>query len=232
MAQNLRIEDSVDKCLNLVRRNIRLCSQIKGADGLIGAIKPFYDSCSAKNAELAKAVEEAEDNYDLSVFQDGELDLALRNLGGRCKEQDRSKPGSVVFASMFPDGVDAVTKMNREDEPDEADKIARRIELLGTEHPLLGNAAIIREEAQKSRDACNKYNESCKKIAILKTELDVLKMAMITKYAENILDATKLFGKDYAGRYFPKIRISNPAKIDAEKINTKEEQKEMAPAAV
>jgi hypothetical protein len=224
MSVSLRMSDSPDKCSNLTRRHIRRCGKAKGAETLATNIKGKHENLKSKKAEVAIAIEEVEDAYDNADFQAEELDNTVRDSAGRAKEIDRKTPGSSLFARLFPDGINEVIRTNREKEPDVVDQIAILIENLGSEHELFPFAAKLREEAQKSRDANNAYLESLKKLNTLKTELDIAKSELITQYQNNILDAQKLFGKEYADRLFSKSNSAGPEKDNNTADTTKDEK--------
>lgn len=215
MAQRLQPSDSADKCINSTNRHIRLCNQLRDTEFLITSIKPVADICTAKQDSLKAATKEMEGAYDIWVFNDGTLDAAVRNAASRCKEFDRDNPGSKLSSSIFPEGTDVITGKNREDEPDVVDTLAVRIEKLGSEHVVFPYAAKLREAAQKSRAACNTYKESLKKVDIAKTELDIAKSELISKYLSNMFDSEKKFGREVTNRLFPILRSSGSSGSDS-----------------
>jgi hypothetical protein len=216
MAQRLQPKDSADKCINIGNRHIRLCNQMKGTEFLVVSIKPAITACSTKQKAVSDATEATEVAHDTWVFTDSILDTIVKNTASRCKEFDRSNPGASNFASIFPKGIEVITRETREDEPDVVDKLAVRIEALGSAHELFPNAAKLREAAQKSRDAHTTYKELSKTVDTLKVELEITKSELIDKYIANMLDAEKAFGRDYANRLFPILRSSDSSSDDSD----------------
>lgn len=214
MTQRLQPSDSAEKCINSSNRHTRLCNQVQGTEFLVVSIKPAVDECTAKQIVVSEAVKLMEGAYDIWVFTDGILDAAVKNAANRCKEFDRENPGANIFATIFPDGTEVITKEKRDDEPDKVDKLAVRFEALGAAHLLFPYAAKLRETAQKSRDMCTTYKNLTKKVDLLKTELDIAKSVLISKYIVNMLDAEKTFGREYANRLFPILRNSDSSAKD------------------
>lgn len=61
---------------------------------------------------------------------------------------------------------------------------------------------------------CTTYKNLTKKVDLLKTELDIAKSVLISKYIVNMLDAEKTFGREYANRLFPILRNSDSSAKD------------------
>jgi hypothetical protein len=214
MAVSLRMADSYEKCCSSIRRHIRRCGKKKGAEFLAVNIKDPFEKYKAKKILVDAVVVEVEDAYDNADYQNGELDNAIRDSAGRTKEIDRKTPGSNLFSRLFPEGVNEIIRLNRENKPDAVDQIAILIENLGSEHELFPFAAVLRGEAKKQRDTNNAYIESIKKLNNIKTEFDIVKSEVITQYTNNILDAKKSFGNEYTDRLFAKNRASDSGKTD------------------
>lgn len=212
MTQKLKETDSVDRCLSMGRRSLRMFAQNKKAEDLITNIKGSMAACKLKKGELETAWEQADDCFDEWCFQDGNLDDAIRNTGNDCTKYDRENPGANLFTTLFPKGTSEVIRENRSVEPDVVDKIATKIEHLGEEHPIYPHAAKLHEQAALTREKEKLYNEANAVISKFEAELEMLKLALIKNYNDNILEATKRFGEAYASRLFPRIRNNSKEK--------------------
>lgn len=212
MTQKLKETDSVDRCWSMGRRSSRMLAQNKKADDLIVNIKGSMAACKLKKGELETAWEQADDCFDEWCFQDGNLDDAIRNVANDCTKYDRENPGANLFTTLFPNGTSEVIRENRSIEPDVVDKIAAKIEYLGTEHPIYHHAAKLREQAALTREKEKLYNDASVVINKIEAELEMLKLDLIKKYNDNILDAIKRFGEAYTNRLFPRIRNNSKEK--------------------
>lgn len=212
MTQKLKETDSVDRCWSMGRRSSRMFAQNKRAEDLITNIKGPMAACKLKKGELETAWEHADDCFDEWCFQDGNLDDEIRNTGNDCTKYDRENPGANLFSTLFPKGTSEVIRENRSIEPDVVEKIAAKLEHLGAEHPIYPHAAKLREQAALTREKEKLYNEASAVINKLEAELEMLKLELIKKYNDNILEATKRFGEPYANRLFPRIRNNSKEK--------------------
>jgi hypothetical protein len=137
------------------------------------------------------------------------LDDIMRKLHGRAKEYDRVMPGKNARMLLFPKGrLTPVVSMPLNDEPDEAEQIASKIESMGEENSLYPLAAEIREAVEKCRQAAKDYASILDTISGIRTAVDLVKVNLSRQYASNYFQAAAEFGKNYAEQLFPEIHSS------------------------
>jgi hypothetical protein len=89
------------------------------------------------------------------------------------------------------------------DEPNEAEKIAVRIEGFGNSHTLYPLAAALREKIAIVRERIETYNVAIRAGKSLEAELEIAKEALIRQYEYNYLDARRTLGTVSAEKLFP-----------------------------
>ena len=207
--QNLHQRDSVARHLDAAERHIQLCRQNKYGEKFITNIQQAKDDLQTKQDVLKKALQDKTMAMDNIRLCDMLLDDIIRKLHGRAKEYDRDVPGQNVRMLLFPGGrLTPVISMPLNDEPNEAEQIAGKIESLGSDNPLLPIAMEIREAVEKCRQAAKEYTNSLQTISGMQTEAEIAKVALGRQYANNYFQAASEYGKNYAERLFPEIYSS------------------------
>lgn len=216
MAQLLYERHSTNVHLNIGKRHIRLARQIKGAEELVTAIEPLYNDLAAKATTTATASDETECKRDLLIFADSMLDDKVRDLNESCKKYDRDHPGIPVTSKLFPEGISQVIYAPVETEPTLVEKLILGIQSLGEGHPLAEQI----DELQAAVDSCKAA------IAELQAAITAEKMAeaaeaiakvnLTRQYEQNIYAAGSKFGKAFANRLFPQIKVNGKSEPDDE----------------
>jgi hypothetical protein len=86
MATMLNDRDSTDRHLDLTRRHIRLCKQVKGASSLATAIEPALQALLQKQAATKTKLDARQDALDDFILRDLELDDGVRTAFEKCKQ--------------------------------------------------------------------------------------------------------------------------------------------------
>ena len=212
MAQLLYPRDSAQKHMSATRRHLRLCKQVKNAQGLVKQITPAYQLAREKDQELQEQKLIREDRYDDMLMADNQLDDSVRNVFRRCEEYDRNHPGEEILHRVFPQGkFSHIVTMNREEEPTAVEKLAMRLENLGEKHPLYASAKELRTVVDASRKVIRAYQECLQVLKVCETECEMACAALRRQYENNYLDARKQLGKTLTERLFPKLNVGSKA---------------------
>jgi hypothetical protein len=205
LPQSLRPETSVEKNQLNGERHISLCEQVPGAEQLVNWISPYLISLEERIANYKKAEKESLKASDKLIYNTSLLKNQLRSASDKVKEYDRDNPGSNLMSVIFPDNLTPLIVTNPVDTPKEVTKTVTKIQSLGIEHPLYGVAAKITEKVDLCNESITKCKDADEKLKVAEAELDVAHLAFIKQYGINILEAKKLFGKDFSEQLFPKI---------------------------
>lgn len=206
MATLLRAKDSTDRHLNLCYRHVRLCQKQKGTETLVGSIQVTSQNLTRQREITQQKQLAREEAFDDVMLADSNLDNGVKTVHEKCNQFDRNNPGENVLPLIFPDGkFTSITNLNRYAEPAEVNRLIVRIEKLGSNHPLFGEAQALRTLVSASQTAIDKFHaaEIAEKIAI--TEEEMARAAARKQFELNYLEARKLFGKLLAERLFPRI---------------------------
>ncbi|HEX3010211.1 MAG TPA: hypothetical protein VHO90_21620 [Bacteroidales bacterium] len=208
MARMLYLRDSASFMLNAVRRHRRLCNKISYGAPYSEAILSAATSLDGKYKLFETASNNREDAYDDVILADDDLDNTIHNAFDSCSTYERKHPGQIFLKTIFLKGTYSdITRMRYPDEPNEADKVAARIENLGNAHELYPLAATIRTSTASVRTALNAYEEAIRLEKAADAEVEIKKLAVVRTYEGNYLDARKNHGKENAERLFPKLSI-------------------------
>ena len=219
MAQLLSDRNSANICLNTVKRHIRLCRQIKGAEVLATAIEPCYNDLVAKVAVIAQANEASDLKRDQVLLKDALLDDKVRDLFEACKKFERDNPGQLVTSLLFPDGLSSIIYAPLESEPGDVERLMIGIGNLGEGHLLAAHISLLQLAVDECKAALAEMKEALKAVKTAEAFEDISKMNLSRQYEQNLYAAESKFGKRYANRLFP--AISTP-----KKEVTQEEKKE------
>ena len=207
MAEMPRDADSTERHLSVVRRHMRLCRSVKGADFLIAAIEPQYKRQQDTLAVKETANEAEEDGQDDLELRGRESADILRTTAERAKQYDRENPGESTFAKIFPEGgYSDFIASNGTVSSITLSLIATRIKDLGAAHALatLGadytTRAAVLETAQKTLDDAHRATK------LAEAEDELAQAALRRAYEANWLDARKKFGRVQSERLFPRFR--------------------------
>lgn len=215
MAQLLFERDSTGKHLNAVRRHIRATKKVKGAEALADAIQPYHAALEQKKDERLAKVTAREDANDDLAFADVNLDNAIRTTFERFKQYDRENPTDRSLAKVFPDETFGdIIRLPIKDEPGEVEAIAIRIDKLGESHPLAGEAVTLRALAAESNAAIGTLQAAIREEKAAEAEEEIAQADLRRQYENNYLDARKLFGRQVAEQFFPKLSGSSSKTID------------------
>ena len=206
MAQLLFERHSPATCLSVCMRHIRLLRQMKGTDDLVAAIDPYRVALLSRKNGTETAAENKTAGYDLLVLTDALLDDKVRNLSDDCKQYDRNNPGRPVFNVIFPEGnITAIIRTKMEEEPDVVNALIKRVESLGTDHPVAKHVALLQTAIDNSNKVIADYKATIEALKSEEALEEIAKTNLIRQYELNYYEALKKFGKVYANRLFPTI---------------------------
>jgi hypothetical protein len=214
MAEMLRDADSSEKHSSTVRRHMRLCKSVKGAEFLAVAIEPHYvrlDGTMVDKKKANEVEEDAQDDRDLCGR--GGAD-ALRNASDRAKQHDRDNPGEKVFDRLYKEGgFSDFIASNGTTSAASCRLIGARARDLGANHPLASIATELETRATAIDDAQAGLGNALRARKLAEAEDELAQAALRRAYEENWLDAQKKFGKA-ADRLFPRLRKRAPSGDD------------------
>jgi len=216
MAQLLYERHSTNVHLNIVKRHIRLARQFKGAEELVIAIEPFYNELAAKAANTISTTEETECKRDLLALADVSLDDKVRDLNEACKKYDRDHPGIPVSALLFPEGTSPYIYAPVETEPTLVEKLILGIQSLGEGHPLAEHIGTLRDAIDKSKTAISELKTAITAEKMAEALEAIAKVNLTRQYEQNIYTASSKFGKTFANRLFPAIKVNVKSESDDE----------------
>jgi hypothetical protein len=223
MAQMLHQKDSSAKHLRFGRRHIRLCGQISGAGQFAAAIQPKLDSLAAKVRERTAATEQRENAYDEVVFQDTQLDNAVRTVFERVKQYDREHTTRTLDL-LFPGRVYSdLVRMPLSEEPHAVNKIIVKIEGMNAGAEFQELADLLKQKTEVSIAAWNAYQQTVVDYNAIAAAEEVVKLEVRQQYEYNWLDARRAYGANVANSLFPKV-TSKTATHDKEEDDDDDEQ--------
>ena len=206
MAQMLRDSDSTEKHLSTVRRHIRLCNGVKGAEFFATNIEKHHTRLTNTLSDKKKAVEAEEDAQDDRDLRGREAADALRTASERAKQHDRDNPGENSFSRLYPEGgFSDFIASNGTTSATSCRLIATRVKDLGTNHPLAALAAELENRASAVDIAQTNLDNALRARKLAEAEDELAQAALRQAYEENWLDAQKKFSKA-ADRLFPRLR--------------------------
>lgn len=205
MATLLNDRDSTARHLDLTRRHVRLCRQVKGTGPLATAIEAVSQALLQKQAATKTKFDARQDALDDFILRDLELDDGVRTAFEKCKQFDRDNPGTPVSLKIFPDGkYSDLTRIERTKEPDVIEQLAVRFESLGATHALYPVAADLRVKISASRTALTVYQEAIRNHKLAEADEEIAQANLRLQYENNYLEARKIFGRTASDRLFPR----------------------------
>jgi hypothetical protein len=221
MAQLLREKHSTKVHLNISRRHMRLCKQIKGCEKYATAIDPFYKDLTEKQTATELVRHEKESAHDLVTLYDKDLDNDVITLFEKCKQYDRGNPGRPVLNQLFTDGkLTTITSASYDSEPDVALQLLTRLAALGPDHVLSSQSQSIKTNIDRCKGTLSAYYDSITILKSAEANEEISKSKLRRQYEFNYLDSVKEFGKSFAERLFPVI--SSKSKSSGDEAETKE----------
>lgn len=207
MAQMPRDSDSSEKHKGTVRRHMRLCKAVKGAEFLVTNIEKHYTRLVGTMSDKEKANEAEDDAQDDRDLRGREGADVLRTVSERAKQNDRDMPGDGAFARIYPEGgFSEFVASNGTTSAASCRLIAGRIRELGQNHPLASYDAELEAKAVAIDDAQKNFDNALRARKLAEAEDELAQAALRRAYEENWLDAQKKFGKAAAERLFPRLR--------------------------
>lgn len=216
MSQLLYDRNSANVHLSTVKRHMRLCRQIPGAETLATAIEPSYNELVAKVAATALAGEECDNKRDQVLLKDAILDDKVRDLMEACKKSDRDTPGQSVTTTLFPGGLSGVIYAPLETEPTEVEKLILGIRNLGESHALAAQIEPLQTAVDACKEALTGLNAAITAEKTAEAMENIAKVNLARQYEQNLYSAETKFGKRYANRFFPVIHT--PVKEVVEEV--------------
>jgi len=216
MAQLLYERHSTNVHLNIVKRHIRLARQFKGAEELVNTIEPFYNELAAKAAQRITASEETECKRDLLALADVSLDDRVRDLNDACKKYDRDHPGIPVSALLFPEGTSPFIYAPIETEPTLVEKLILGVQSLGEGHPLTEHIGVLQDAVGNCKTAITDLKAAITAEKMAEALEAIAKVNLTRQYEQNIYMASSKFGKAFANRLFPAIKVNGKSEPDDE----------------
>jgi len=216
MAQLLYERHSTNVHLNIVGRHIRLARQFKGAEELVTAIEPCYNELAAKAANTILATGETECKRDSLTLADIMLDDKVRDLYEAGKKYDRDHPGIPVTGLLFPEGLSAVIYAPVESEPTLVEKLIPGVQSLGEGHPLTEHIGALQGAVDNCKTAIADLKAAITAEKMAEALEAIAKVNLTRQYAQNIYAASSKFGKAFANRLFPAIKLSVKSEPDDE----------------
>ncbi len=196
---------SSESILSNAGRHQSLCKQVPGAEHLATAIQPVINNLKEKKSLSLTALENKGRAYDNVVLKDTILDDVVRDISDAAKQYDRKNVGRGIYTDLFPDGkTTTITNASLGKEPDAADQLLLRFNIFEEGNIMLAQLAPLTTAIAGTRTALTAYQQAITDEKIALADEAMAQEGVIRQYEFNFLDATKLFGKLYANRLFPK----------------------------
>ena len=196
---------SSESILSNVKRHQSLCKQVPGAEKFATAIQPVVDKLKEKHQISVNAFDDKGAAYDNVVLKDTMLDDVIRDISDAAKQYDRKNVGRGIYTDLFPDGkTTTITNASLGKEPDKADQLLQRFNIFEEGNPMLTQMAPLTTAIADTRTALTAYQQAITDEKKALADEAMAQEDVIRQYEFNFLDASKLFGKRYANRLFPK----------------------------
>lgn len=225
MAQLLSSRYSAERCMNSGRRHQRLSKQVVNDETLSNQIQPAMDECGLKLDASEQKAQNREDAYDDLVLADRYLDDEIRSIFDTCKKYDRDHPGALVLIKVFPDEkFGDLIRLSFSDEAGEAEKIALRLESLGSVHELFPFVSRLKTKIDAVKSALDNHKNAIREEKMAEAEVEIAKEALIRQYEVNYLDARRKYGRLTCEKLFPRTNTRNTSSELVEQENEPELQ--------
>lgn len=190
------------------RRHERMSVRTKNEEAITIAksLGPARDALKEKNQAVTRAEIAVEDAFDNWVADDYAVDVLVYAVGRKTADYDAEHSEANTREAMFQ-GVSPsdVTKTNRSMQPNVITKILQRASALPPEHPalpLIPQLTAANDQARLSEVA---HTQAITALTEAKAAVEVAKLVVIQKYADNIIDITRAAGEAVAERCFPRV---------------------------
>uniref|UniRef100_UPI0035658F44 hypothetical protein n=1 Tax=Ancylomarina sp. TaxID=1970196 RepID=UPI0035658F44 len=136
-------------------------------------------------------------------------------LAGSAKQYDRSHPGRPIFRRLFPDGrPSTITDASFTKVLSKAEGLLVHLQSLAEDNSLHTHEDVLTNAIKALRQAILNHKEVVLAESLAIAEEQMLQAELRKQYEFNYLDATKLFGKNYANRLFPKLAIKKKKLVE------------------
>ena len=204
---------SSESILNNATRHQRLCKQVPGAEKFATAIQPVVDKLKEKHQISVNAFDDKGAAYDNVVLKDTVLDDVIRDISDTAKLYDRKQMDRGIYTTLFPDGkITTITNASLGKEPDAADQLLSRFDNLEEGISVMAYKEVLAAAIVDTRTILTAYQQAVTAEKKALSDEASAQDDVIRQYEFNFLDATKLLGKKYANRLFPKT--PKPKKIE------------------
>lgn len=217
MAQGLPKTLSPVRVDGYARRHERMSIRTKNEDAIAIAqgTGPSRAALKEKNQAVTDAEIAVEDAFDGWVADDQVVDALVYAVGRKTADYDADHPGSgtreAIFQGLSPSDV---TKTNRAMQPNVITKILQRASALPPEHPALPLVPQLTAANDQARLSEAAHTLAVTALTEARAAAEVAKLAVIQKYADNIIDITRAAGEDVAERCFPRVSAPRRKKTD------------------
>ena len=217
MARMLSTRMSSESILNNATRHQRLCKQVPGAEKFATAIQPVVDKLKEKHQISVNAFDDKGAAYDNVVLKDTVLDDVIRDISDTAKLYDRKQMDRGIYTTLFPDGkTTTITNASLGKEPDKAENLLLRFSIFEEGNPMLTQMAPLTTAIADTRLALTGYEQAITDEKKALADEAMAQEDVIRQYEFNFLDASKLFGKKYTNRLFPKTPKPKKEELVAE----------------
>jgi len=212
MAQGLRTSFSPERVEGGARRHVRMTRRTKNEEAIAIAegIERSRAALKEKNQAVVLAEIAVEDAFDNWIADDYVVDRLVHSVGRKTADYDGDHPGSRTHEAVF-EGVSPsdVTKTSRAKQPNVITKILERASGLPADHPALPILPQLTAANDQARASQAAHLVAVTALTEAKAAAEVAKLAVIQRYADNIIDITRKVGEDLAERCFPRVRARN-----------------------
>jgi len=206
---------SSESILSNATRHQRLCKQVPGAEKFATAIQPVVDKLKEKHQISVNAYDEKGAAYDNVVLKDTVLDDVVRDISDAAKQYDRKNVGFGIYTALFPDGkITTITNASLGEEPDKAENLLLRFSIFEEGNTMLTHKVTLTTAIADDRLAITAYQQAITDEKKALGDETMAQEAVIKQYQFNYWDASKLFGKKYTNRLFPKSPRPRKDKVE------------------
>lgn len=196
---------SSETILSNATRHQRLCNQVSGAEKFVTAIQDPINWLKRQRQVSIEAYDDKGAAYDNVVLKDTILDDVIRDISDAAKQYDRKIVGRGIYTDLFLDGkTTTITNASLGKEPDAADQLLLRFNIFEEGNIMLTQIAPLTTAIADTRTALAAYQQAITDEKLALAEEAMAQEGVIRQYEFNFLDASKLLGKRYANRLFPK----------------------------
>lgn len=208
MAQGLPKAMTPVRVERAARRHERMTRRTKNekAITIANGIGPSRETLIEKNKAVELAEIAVEDALDAWVADDYVVDRLVYKIGRATADYDADHSEANTRETMFEGASPSdVTKTNRSAQPNVITKILQRSSALPPEHPALSLIPELTAANDQARLSEVAHGQAITARTEARAAAEVAKLAVIQKYADNIIDITRAAGEAVAERCFPRV---------------------------